>query len=355
MAAQIGDGLDDITGSAPVAGGEPRARGGRGRRGLRRGRGPERAGVRGTQRPHRLGPLPRHPAARRALRGRRAHRGPHGRIAAIRRLGGAAGQRVRRPGGAGPGQGGRPAAGPPARRLRGPRPHRPRPARPGDPAGLRRRAGAAGRAPPGRGCRGAAPDPGSGRPARRHRPGHPHHHLRPAHDRLGRAARQHASAGPRRRHRDRRGVDPAHGPHVRRRRQPGHRRAGRRRGGRRARGRQQRGAALRGDARDRHPRRGRRGRRRGRGRRAGHRRARRPGAACATWRSGPAVGAVRRRWSGSPTGGPGSGGARRCADRSAEVSSAAWTGVCRAARWRGPRPGSAVPGRAWPGGATRSS
>ena len=38
----------------------------------------------------------------------------------------------------------------------------------------------------------------------------------------------------------------AHGPDVRRRRQPGHRRAGRRRGGRRAGGGQQRGPALRG-------------------------------------------------------------------------------------------------------------
>ena len=170
---------------------------------------------------------------------------------------------------------------------------------------------------PGRGCRGAAPDPGSGRPARRHRPGHPHHHLRPAHDRLGRAERQHASPGPRRRHRDRRGVDQAHGPDVGRRRQPGHRRAGRRRGGRRARGRQQRGAVSGAthvtvtldvtdevvvEVVD-----------------DGASRSERPGAACATWRSGPAVGAVRRRWSGSPTGGPGSGGARRCADRSSAL------------------------------------
>ena len=77
---------------------------------------------------------------------------------------------------------GRPAAaGPPARRLRGPRPDRPRPARPGHPAGLRRRAGPAVRAPPGRRRRGAPPGAGRGRPARRHRAGHPDDDLRPAH------------------------------------------------------------------------------------------------------------------------------------------------------------------------------
>ena len=147
----------------------------------------------------------------------------------------------------GAGQGGPAAAGPPARRLRGPRPHRPRPARPGHPAGLRRRAWPCSRVLPRVGDAEARRRvAGRRRPARRHRPRHPDHDLRPAHDRRRRARRQPAPAGARHRDRDRRGRSAAHGPHVRRRRQPGHRRAGRRRGGRRPGGGQQRGPALRG-------------------------------------------------------------------------------------------------------------